>query len=226
MRFLGGAASAAVVMSALTVLALTGCGSQATQPTSTPTVTVAPTATVTATPSATATPTAPVTGTATPEPTTTTTAAADPGRPKGQCADDSLGVSVVIADGGGGAGSEAYNVLFTNTGGVSCVLRGTPGVSVVGDGNGTQLGAAATRSQSGVKTITLGVGDTVAAPLSIVNIGTDGGPLEGCTVQKGDGYRIYPPHSTRAFFYQDTKAVACVKGPSFMTVRPVEPRTD
>jgi hypothetical protein len=57
--------------------------------------------------------------------------------------------------------------------------------------------------------------------LKVTNIGTNGGPLSGCTVQKGDGYRVYPPHSTRAFFVPDAKAVACVKGPVFMTVDPV-----
>jgi len=77
-----------------------------------------------------------------------------------------------------------------------------------------------------VKTITLQIGDTVAAPLKVVNIGTNGGPLEGCTVKKGDGYRVYPPHSKRSFFVKDASAVACVQGPSFMTVSPVAARTD
>jgi len=214
-RFSGGAALAAV-----TVLALTGCGSQATTPTSSPTITIASTAT---TPAPSSTPTATRTLTATPGPTATATSA-DSGRPANQCT--SIGVEVVAADGGGAAGSEYYDVLFTNTGGSSCALRGTPGVSVVGDGNGTQLGKPADRIETGVRTLTLAVGQTVAAPLKIVNIGTDGGPLDGCTVKKGDGYRIYPPHFTRAYFVADAGAVACVSGPSFMTVGPVRPRTD
>lgn len=215
MRFLGGAASAAAVLS---VLVLTGCGSQAARPTSSPTVTVAPTTTVTSTPAATPTPTGPETITATPE-ATTTSAAADPNRPRNQCADDDIGVGVYPLD--AGAGSLHYRVLFTNTGGTTCVLRGTPGVSVVGDGNGTQLGKAATSIQSGVKTVSLQAGDSVSAQLKVTNIGTNGGPLSGCTVQQGDGYRVYPPHSTRAFFVQDPKAVACAQGPVFMSVGPV-----
>lgn len=214
MRFLGGAAPAA--MAAVLTVMLTGCGSQATQPTSSPSITIAPTTTAPTTPAP--APTVTETATATPEPTTTS-AAADPNRPKGQCPDDSIGVGVYATD--AGAGSLYYRVLFTNTGGTSCVLRGTPGVSVVGDGNGTQLGQSATRIQSGVKTVTLQAGDSVAATLKVTNIGTNGGPLSGCTVQKGDGYRIYPPHSTRAFFFEDAKAVACVQGPVFMTVGPV-----
>ena len=220
MRFLGGA-----VLVAATMSVLTGCGSQATQPTRTATVTVAPSSSApsSSAPIETPAPSETVTIPATPE-ATTTPVGTDPNRPANQCTD--IGVSVVIADGGGGAGSEYYNVLFTNTGGAACALRGTPGVSVVGDGNGTQLGKAADRIESGVKTLTLQAGDTVAAPLKVVNIGTDGGPLEGCTVRKGDGYRVYPPHSKRSYFVQDPSAVACVSGPSFMSVSPVIARTD
>jgi hypothetical protein len=219
MRFLGGA-----VLVAAAVLALTGCGSQATQPTRTATVTVAPTAPTTAATTPTPVPTpSGIDGTATPEPTTTAVGS-DPQRPANQCTD--IGVSVVAAKGGGGAGSEYDDVLFTNTGGTACALRGTPGVSVVGGGDGEQLGKAADRIETGVKTLTLQAGDTVSAPLKVVNIGTDGGPLEGCTVQKGDGYRVYPPHSTRSIFVQDSSAVACVRGPSFMTVGPVARLTD
>jgi hypothetical protein len=210
MRVLGGAA-----LFAATVLALTGCGSQATPPSATPSVTVAPApAATTPTPTV----TAPETITATPDPTPTA-AAADPNRPKGQCPNSSLGVSIVYLD--AGAGSLHYKVLFTNTSGSACELRGAPGVSVVGDGNGTRLGAAATGLQTGVKTWTLQSGDTISAALRITDIGTNGGPLTGCTVRRGDGYRVYPPHSGHAFFVQDPKAVACVTGPVFMTVGPV-----
>jgi hypothetical protein len=160
--------------------------------------------------------------TGTPEPTTAPVGT-DPNRPANQCTD--IGVSVVIAKGGGGAGSEYYDVLFTNTGGTACALRGTPGVSVVGDGSGTQLGKPADQVRTGIRTLSLQAGDTVAAPLKIVNIGTNGGPLPGCTVQKGDGYRVYPPHSRKAYFVQDPRAVACVKGPSFMSIGPVVRRT-
>ncbi len=228
-RALSGAAVAA-----LTVLLLAGCGSLASEPTASPTVTVAPTAaprpsapasTAPATTAAPA-PTATVTVRTTPEPTTPRSAA-DPDRPAGQCADSDLGVTIAVADGGGGAGSEYYNVLFTNTGGTSCVLRGTPGVSVVGNGNGTQLGRPAERSQAGVKTVALAVGQTVAAPLQIVNIGSDGGPLGSrCAVKRGDGYRVYAPHSRRAFFAENADAVACTSGTSFMVVSPVTRFTD
>jgi hypothetical protein len=220
MRVLGGA-----VLIAASMLTLTACGSQATQPTRTATVTVAPPSTTStpSTPSSSVDPTATATASAIDSPKPTSTTVADPGRPANQCTD--IGVSVVASADGGGAGSEYYSVLFTNTGGTTCALRGTPGVSVVGGGNGKQLGKAADRTQTGVRTLTLQAGDTVAAPLKVVNIGTDGGPLEGCTVQKGDGYRVYPPHSTKSYFVSDADAVACASGPSFMSVGPVAVRT-
>lgn len=226
MRFLGGAAAAA-----LTVLLLSGCGSQATRSTATPTITVAPTASTTtpptaAAPNATPTPTATATPTSTetsenPEPAATQ-ATIDPNRPAGQCPDDVLGVAIAPQGDGGAAGNSYSTIYFTNTGGTSCVLRGAPGVSVAGKGNGSQLGAAAERFQTGVTTVRLASGATAVATLKIVNVGTNGGPLDGCTVRKGDGYRVYPPHSMKSFFVQDPKAVACAPGPVLMTVSPVE----
>jgi hypothetical protein len=217
MRYPGGAA----LVAAVTIL-LTACGSQAAQPSATPSITVAPTVTVTATP----TPTTTATPTATPEPSATGTPASN--RPANQCADDDLGVGIYLAD-GGGAGSEYYNVLFTNTGGEPCALRGTPGVSVVGGVRGPQIGRPADRVQTGVRTRTMQPGESLAAPLRIVNIGTDGGPLVGCTVERGAGYLVYPPHSTKGFFVEatgDLAAAACDPGPSFMTVSPVIRFTD
>lgn len=217
-------------LAAAALLTMTGCGSQVTEEPASPSVTVAPSAAVpSALPSATAS-----TTTATSAPATSAPATSEPvaapvetggGAPAGQCSDDALGIQVAPASDGGAAGSEHYDVLFTNTGGTSCVLRGTPGVSVVGDGNGTRLGAPADRLQGGVKTVRLGVGQSVTAPLKVVDIGTDGGPLEGCTVRKGDGYRVYAPHSRKGVLVQDPSAVACVREPSFMTVGPVVPVT-
>ncbi|WP_375387835.1 DUF4232 domain-containing protein [uncultured Amnibacterium sp.] len=218
MRFVGGAAAAA-----LSLLLLTGCGSQATQSMRTPSVTVAPTI---ATPTPTMTPTPSPTAASTadpgqdPEPAPTP-AGLDPNRPKGQCPDDAIGVAVAPDADGGAAGSRYSTVFFTNTGGETCVLRGAPGVSVVGEGDGTQLGRPADRLQTGVRTVTLADGATAVATLRITNIAPDGGPLDGCTVVRGGGYRVYPPHSKRAFFVEDPEAVACSPGPEFMTVGPV-----
>lgn len=213
-----------LVVAAVALGALTGCGSQATQPAYSPSVTVAPTASLppatSPRPSAT-TPTA-VPPTPSIEPSSPSVEA-DPARPAGQCPDDDLGVLVVPVD--SGAGSIDYEVLFTNAGGTACELRGTPGISVVASASGPRIGPAATGGQSGVTTLTLQAGDTAQAALRITNIGTDGGPLPDCTVQRGAGYRVSPPHSSRAFFVEDPEAVACADGPAFMTIGPVTART-
>lgn len=222
MRVLPGA-----VLVAAALLALTGCGSQATEDTASPSITIASTTTApppSPAPTASATRTAPDSVAASDAPTAAPVETGG-GAPADQCSDDALGIQVVRAQDGGAAGSEHFDVLFTNTGGTTCALRGTPGVSVVGDGNGTQLGKPADRIQTGVRTVRLGVGLSVAAPLRVVDIGTNGGPLVGCTVQKGDGYRVYAPHSRKAVLVDDPSAVACVRGPSFMTVGPVVPYT-
>lgn len=195
------------------------------QPTATPTITVAaPSASVSVSPTTSASGSASSSSPPTSSASASASASADAGRPANQCADDDLGVTIIPSSDGGGAGSEYYQILFTNGGGTACALRGTPGVSVVGDGNGTQLGQPAARTQTGVKTISIGAGESVAAPLKVVNIGTNGGPLSGCTVRKGDGYRVYAPHSTKAIFAEDSTAVACAPGPVFMTVGPVAAR--
>lgn len=225
MRRLGGAAAAAAVL-----ILLTGCGSEATTPTATPTVTVVETpsasSSASATPSSGATATASASASSAPA-SSSSASSGDPGRPADQCADDAIGVSVNVADGGGGAGNEEYNVIFTNTGGDSCVLRGTPGVSVVGDGNGTQLGQPASRNQSNATDVRLTPGESAAAPLRIVNIRNGGGPLgSACQVKKGDGFRVYPPHSTKAFFSESDDAYACTSSRVFMTVSAVIRFTD
>jgi hypothetical protein len=217
-RVLGSAAAAAGI-----VLLLAGCGSLAVQPTATPSITLAPTAAPSASPSGTPTP-PPDAVIATPAPSRTGAAAA--GAPADQCPDSDLGVAVAPADGGGTAGSLHRNVLVTNTGGEACALRGTPAVSVVGGADGPRIGPSADRRTADARTVELQPGQTVAAPLQVVDIGTDGGPLDGCTVRKGAGYRVVVPHGATAFFVEDPTAVACATGPDFMTVGPLVRFTD
>ena len=111
-----------------------------------------------------------------------------------------------------GAGSMYYQLVFTNTGSAVCELRGYPGVSVVGEGNGTQLGDAAERVEGmTVETYELKPGDSIGASIQMVNIGTNGGPLDtACDVAAGDGWRIYPPHSFTAVFVPSPGLPACL----------------
>lgn len=209
------------------VLLLAGCGSQAPQPTYSPTITVAPSGgTAVSTPSA--APDGPDASSAAPDgpdaspgaPTRSTEPTEDAAAPAGQCPDDALGVGVRSAADGGEAGSRNLEVLFTNTGGSPCRLAGAPSVAVVA-ADTARIGPPADRT-GGERAVTLDVGQTVVAPLRVTNIGTDGGPLgSACSVRKGAGYRVSAPHSRQRFTVEDGDAVACADGPVFMTVGPV-----
>lgn len=141
----------AVTFTAL--VALTGCTSGSSD-VETPTATVTDTATVTATPSATAsaTPSAP---------------AGVDGEDGGTGGPDTAGGACRTADlagstaddGGGAAGSVEIAIVLTNTGTTSCTLQGWPGVSFVGGGDGTQIGASAKQdAASPHETVTLDPG--------------------------------------------------------------------
>ncbi|MFD1715537.1 DUF4232 domain-containing protein [Amnibacterium flavum] len=184
------------------VLALAGCSNPAPAPT-----TAAPT-----TPATSPTPTP--TGSADP---------VDPDAPAGQCADSAI--SVAVAEGDAGAGNLYYQVVFTNTGTTACELRGYPGVSVVGDGNGTQIGAAAAELQGGpeVATYTVEPGGTIGASLTAVNVAGGGGPLgDACQATTGDGWRVYPPHSFEAVFVEAPGVAACANAATpWLTIAPL-----
>lgn len=132
----------------------------------------------------------------------------DPDAPPGQCADDSIGTQVLPTD--SGAGNRYYQLVFTNLGTTDCELRGYPGLSVVADG--TQLGAAAERFEGmQIAVYPLEPGDSIGAAVRVVNIEPDGGPLgDACDVASGDGWRIYPPHSTTAVFVESPGLPACL----------------
>lgn len=208
------------------VLALGGCtAATSPRPTSTSPATGTATSTVTRT-AATAGPTSPpasgASASSVPSSSPSIAAAADPGRPAGQCADPVLRVTLGPAD--GAAGSDYRAIRFTNTGRSSCVLRGYPGISVVGKANGTQLGSAAKHGGGTLRDVAIPAGDHRDAQLVSVNISGGGGGLGSrCHVLPGDGYRVYPPHSRRAFFVRSTGVLAC-SNIGWMTIGVVGPK--
>lgn len=114
-----------------------------------------------------------------------------------RCAVAGLRIRYADDKGGGAAGSVTGALTFTNTGSVSCTLRGFPGVSYVGGGNGTQVGEPATRTDDTVKTRALSPGQSVKAALRRTEPGNYG---DACQETKVDGFRVYPPGSTEAAF--------------------------
>jgi hypothetical protein len=89
------------------------------------------------------------------------------------------------------------------------MLAGYPGASFVGNGNGTQLGAAATREAVGipVTTLTVAPGASAHAQLNITNAGNFDAAT--CNPKVADGIRVYPPDETHALFVATTSYTAC-----------------
>ncbi|WP_260212659.1 MULTISPECIES: DUF4232 domain-containing protein [unclassified Curtobacterium] len=109
---------------------------------------------------------------------------------------------------GGAAGSVIVHLALQNTGSTTCTLQGWPGVSFVGGGNGSQIGAAATQEKNSPHpTVTLAAGQTAVAPLKIVQAGNYS--KADCSPKTPDGFRVYPPGSEQSLFAKDADYQAC-----------------
>jgi hypothetical protein len=210
-------------------LILSGCTGTPTPPDGTTTVIVTetPTSTSSGTAVSSATRTAAPPATASAQPSSRV----DPSAPKGQCSDRALSVTVQNDPEGSGAGQRAAFAVFRNTGSTPCTLEGTPGVSLVGGGDGTQIGRPAARNTVGPKAITISPGHYALASIQYTYVDKNGGSFSTgsgtdpkCAAEPADGYRVYPPHSYRAFFTRST-TYACSTGVHWITVSPVMPST-
>lgn len=101
--------------------------------------------------------------------------------------------------GGGTAGSLYVRLVLRNVSGRVCHTGGFPGVSYVGDGNGTQIGAPADwvdRTQS--RTLEVQAGGRLVATLREVDASNY--PARVCRPRTTDGLRVYPPNQTASAF--------------------------
>lgn len=152
----------------------------------------------------------------------------DPSAPKGQCPDAAIAVTVKYDPEGAGAGQRTSWVIFRNTGSSPCVLEGAPGVSLVGGGNGTQLGRPADRPTPNGSVVTIPAGSYAGALLNYTYVDENGGNFNTgggdptCKAAPADGYRVYPPHSFRAYF-APFKTYACTTSQRWINVQPVQP---
>ena len=170
-----------------------GCGSSGTTKIASSTSsTVAPTTTTT--PPTTATATAAI-------PTTSPTSGVGP------CTSGQL--SATVGSGQGAAGTEIYQLVFTNAGSTPCTLQGYPGVSFVG-ANGVQLGSPASRGGSTTPPLTsLEPRQSVYATFTYPN---SGNICENAGTPTA-GLRVYPPNQTAALFAPFTYASVCSTAP-------------
>lgn len=200
--------SATVFTAVGLVTGLVGCSST---PMATKTVTTAPssTPTVTTSPSSTATPSSPT-------PVATGAGGTDGTPPVTACTTAELAGSIV-AGSGGAAGSTYVDLALTNKGTSACALQGWPGVSFVGSGNGTQIGAAAKFDRSSAHpTITVVAGGNAKAVVQIVQAGNYNSAT--CSPVTADGFRVYPP-GQKASLYIAHSAPACrAKNVDLLTV--------
>ncbi|MCP2265865.1 DUF4232 domain-containing protein [Promicromonospora thailandica] len=118
-----------------------------------------------------------------------------------RCLEPDLAGSLAAAPGGGSAGHDQLEIVLTNTGDEDCVLQGWPGVSFVGDGDGTQLGAAAILDRSSAhQPVPLAPGDAAHADLQVAHAENYG---DDCHQTPADGLRVYAPGETRSLFVQN-----------------------
>jgi uncharacterized protein DUF4232 len=98
-----------------------------------------------------------------------------------------------------GAGHRFGWIVLTNTSGHACHTGGYGGVSYVGHGDGTQIGASAVRRHpSAVKTFVVKPGGRLRSPLDEVR--ADNFTAKTCRRSHVDGFRVYVPNATKAQF--------------------------
>lgn len=193
------------VVTLATISGLTACSSE-TSPTPT-----------------TATATRSVTVTVAPPPTSSESGSASPTTQVdgSACRAAELTGAVEPSAGGGAAGSVVVDLVLTDSGHRTCILHGYPGVSFVGDGNGTQIGASARRAAgTSSSTVRLAPGRSATATLQIAQAGNYDSAT--CRPTPVDGLRVYPPNDTTALFVRYTAPTGCRSDQvSLLTVGPM-----
>ncbi|MEV0954045.1 DUF4232 domain-containing protein [Promicromonospora sp. NPDC050249] len=118
-----------------------------------------------------------------------------------RCLTPDLAGSLEAVEGGASAGHYELAIVLENEASEPCVLQGWPGVSFVGDGDGTQVGAAATLDRSSPHgSVTLAPGASAHANLSVANAQNFD---EDCEQTTADGLRVYPPGEKRSLFVRN-----------------------
>ena len=129
-------------------------------------------------------------------------------------------VASINTKGGGTAGSLYVRLVLRNVSGRVCHTGGFPGVSYVGDGNGTQIGAPADwvhRAQ--LRTLVVRPGGRLVATLREVDALNY--PARVCRPRTTDGLRVYPPNQTTSTFVAQRTTGCRNKAVHLLTVTPL-----
>ena len=97
---------------------------------------------------------------------------------------------------GAGMSHEYGRIVLANRSDHACTIRGYGGLSYVGGGDGTQVGAAADRTSSRVRTIVVRPGQKVVSAVAATDYSPY--PKHRCRPAPVDGFRVYLPDETRA----------------------------
>ncbi|MGY2700481.1 DUF4232 domain-containing protein [Nocardioides sp. HB32] len=97
---------------------------------------------------------------------------------------------------GAGMSHEYGRIVLTNRSDHACTVRGYGGLSYVGGGDGTQIGAAADRAKSRVRTVVMHAGGKVVSAVTATD--TSPFPRHRCRPAHVDGFRVYLPDETRS----------------------------
>ena len=95
-----------------------------------------------------------------------------------------------------GVGHRYGRLVLTNTSDTSCRTGGYGGLSYVGDGDGTQIGAAATRDPGTVTSYVVRPGKRVVSDVDAVV--AQNYPVKRCRPAQVDGFRVYVPNATES----------------------------
>jgi hypothetical protein len=129
-------------------------------------------------------------------------------------------VSVASDQGGGAAGSTYLPIDFTNSSGRACAMYGYPGVSFVSSRGGSQIGAAAVRSQGfSSAPVTLASHGTAHAWLQVAEAGNY--PESTCHMVTATWLRVFPPGSTVPAYVSHTFSACSSDQANILTVLPV-----
>ncbi|GAA1796850.1 hypothetical protein GCM10009795_047870 [Nocardioides hankookensis] len=98
----------------------------------------------------------------------------------------------------GGMSHEYGRIVLRNVSDAACSIRGYGGLSYVGGGDGTQVGAAATRTAGPVRRIVVRPGQRVVSEVAATDVAPY--PRRRCRPEHVDGFWVYLPDETRAQF--------------------------
>jgi hypothetical protein len=123
--------------------------------------------------------------------------------------------------GSGAAGSEYFDLRFTNLSGHACTLLGYPGVSAV-DLRDHQVGSSASRNHGGgeAKAVKLANGQSATAILQVADVANY--PASKCRPVTAAGLRVYPPEQTASKVVPFPFRACSRRGTNFLSIEVVK----